>query len=213
MTRHGSDRIRRISALFEKFPDLRDSVMTYSAADGVHRYINSEGTQIRQVQSEGTVQMAAAVQSPDGMMLRDENRSTRLDAMKMPSEEELAKCGARTVGTADEAGGSSDGRCVFGADSVRGRGSAQLMAELLGRNLHMTSPAAGGRGGAGGRGRARRIWRTGWRRNRIRRPARFPNHAGYVQRGRRSDAAVFGIRRWITKACPQHRFHWWRRAC
>ena len=54
-----NDRIRRVSALFEKYPNLRDSVVTYTAEDGVHRYINSEGTAIRQMQSEGSVQIAA----------------------------------------------------------------------------------------------------------------------------------------------------------
>ncbi len=58
-----NDRIRRVSALFEKYTNLRDSVVTYTAADGIHRYINSEGTAIREMQSEGTVQIAASVQS------------------------------------------------------------------------------------------------------------------------------------------------------
>jgi predicted Zn-dependent protease len=146
------DRIRRVSALFEKYTNLRDSVATYSVADGVHRYINSEGTQIRQAQSEGTVQMAAAVQSPDGMMLRDETSFYSLDATKMPSEDELAKAARNLSEQLTKLAAAPMGDAYSGPILFEGVASAQLMAELLGRNVHMTRPVTGGRGGAGGRG-------------------------------------------------------------
>lgn len=148
-----NDRIRRISALFEQFTNLRDSVVTYSADDGVHRYINSEGTQIRQVQSEGTVQIAAAVQSPDGMMLRDSAAFYTLDATKMPSEGELAKAARNVAEQLTKLAAAPMGDTYSGPILFESEASAQLMAELLGRNLHMTRPATGGRGGGrGGRG-------------------------------------------------------------
>jgi hypothetical protein len=147
-----NDRIRRVSALLEQFPNLRDSVVTYSAADGVHRYINSEGTQVRQVESEGTVQIAAAVQAPDGMMLRDSAAFYRLDIAKMPSEDELAKAARGVAEQLTKLAAAPMGEAYSGPILFEGVASAQLMAEVLGRNLHMTRPVTGGRGGAGGRG-------------------------------------------------------------
>lgn len=145
-----NERIKRISALFARFPNLRDSVVTYSAADGVHRYLNSEGTQVRQVLSEGTVQIAAAVQSPDGMMLRDSAAFYRLDATKMPSEDDLTKAARGVAEQLTKLAAAPMGEAYSGPILFEGVASAQLMAEVLGRNLHMTRPA--GRGGAAGRG-------------------------------------------------------------
>jgi len=147
-----NDRIRRVSALFEKYTNLRDSVVTYSAADGVHRYINSEGTAIRQMQSDGTVQIAASVQSPDGMMLRDGAMFYSLDATKMPSEDDLTRAAQNLAEELTKLAAAPLGEAYSGPILFEGVASAQLMAELLGRNLHMTRPAAGGRGGRGGRG-------------------------------------------------------------
>ena len=147
-----NDRIRRVSALFEKYPNLRDSVVTYSAADGVHRYINSEGTAIRQMQSEMEVQIAASVQSPDGMMLRDGAMFYGLDLAKMPAEQELTKAAQNLTEQLTKLAAAPMGEAYSGPILFEGVASAQLMAELLGRNLHMTRPVAAGRGGAGGRG-------------------------------------------------------------
>ena len=147
-----NERAKRVSTVFTQFPNIRDSIVTYSAVDGVHRYINSEGTEIRQAESEGLVQIRALVQAPDGMTLRDNATFYRQDLTKLPAEAELTKA-AREVGdqltklAAAPVGDAYSGPILF-----EGVASAQLMAEVLGRNLHMTRPAAGGRGGRGGRG-------------------------------------------------------------
>jgi len=146
-----NDRVKRISALLDQYTNLRDSVVTYSAADGIHRYINSEGTEVRLVQSEGTVQIAASVQSPDGMIVRDSAPFYRADATKMPSEEELTKAARNVAEQLTKLAAAPMGEAYSGPILFEGVASAQLMAELLGRNLHMTRPATG-RGGAGGRG-------------------------------------------------------------
>lgn len=146
-----NDRVRRISALLDQFTNLRDSVVTYTAADGIHRYINSEGTEVRLVQSEGTVQIAASVQAPDGMIMRDAASFYRADATKMPTEDDLAKAARNVAEQLTKLAAAPMGDTYSGPILFEGVASAQLMAELLGRNLHMTRPATG-RGGAGGRG-------------------------------------------------------------
>ncbi len=157
-----NDRVKRVSAVLDQYPNLRDSVVTYSAVDGIHRYINSEGTEVRLVQSEGSVQIAASVQSPDGMISRDAASFYRADATKMPSEDDLAKAARNVAEQLTKLAASPMGDTYSGPMLFEGVASAQLLAELLGRNLHMTRPATGragaggrgGRGGPGGRGAA-----------------------------------------------------------
>ena len=146
-----NERIKRVSAVFSQFPNLRDSLVTYNVNDGIHRYINSEGTQIRQVQSEARLQLGANVQSADGMILRDSANYYRLDPNKLPSEDEMVKA-ARDVATQlTKLAAAPVGEPYSGPVLFEGIASPQLMADLLGRNLHMTRPSnAGGRGGRGG---------------------------------------------------------------
>ena len=145
-----SERVKRVSAIFEKYPNLRDSVVTYSATDGIHRYINTEGTRIRQFQSEGIVEIAASVQAPDGMLMRDSAAFYRGDVTKMPSEDDLTKAAHGVADQLTKLAAAPMGDAYSGPILFEGQASPQLLAELLGRNLHMTRPA--GRGGAGGRG-------------------------------------------------------------
>lgn len=146
-----NDRIRRISAEFMKYPNLRDSVVAYTVSDGIHRYLNSEGTHIRQVQAEIRVQLGANVQAPDGMVLRDTADFYTLDPAKMPSEDELTAAVKNVSTQLTKLSASPIGDAYSGPILFEGEASAQLMAELLARNLHMTRPTtAAGRGGRGG---------------------------------------------------------------
>jgi hypothetical protein len=146
-----NDRIRRVSALFTQFPNLRDSAVTYSVIDGVHRYINSEGTRVRLTQTEVRVQVVANIQAPDGMVLRDAENFYRHDVKQMPSEDDLAKTARTLAEQLTKLAAAPAGEDYSGPILFEGTASAQLMAELLGRNLHIARRApAGGRGGRGG---------------------------------------------------------------
>lgn len=145
-----SERTKRVSAIFGQFPNVRDSVVAYSTIDGVHRYINNEGTQIRQTQSEGSVQIRAAVQAPDGMILRDFAVFYRQDITKMPTEAELTSATRSVADQLTKLAAAPMGDAYSGPILFEGIASPQLLAEVLGRNLHITRPAAAGRGGRGG---------------------------------------------------------------
>ena len=145
-----NDRIKRVSAVFDQFPTLRDSLITFNVVDGIHRYLNNEGTQIRQVQSDGSLQLGANIQSKDGMVLRDTVSYYRLDLTKLPSEDELTKAARGVAEQLTKLAAAPMGEAYSGPILFEGVAAPQLMAELLGRNLHMTRPA--GRGGAAGRG-------------------------------------------------------------
>jgi predicted Zn-dependent protease len=146
-----NERIRRVSAIFGQFPNLRDSAATYSVIDGVHRYVNSEGTRVRQMQTEIRIQLAANIQAADGMVLRDTESFYRHDVKQMPSEEELSTTVRTIADQLTKLAAAPMGEDYAGPILFEGTASSQLMAELLGRNLHVARPPAGGFG-RGGRG-------------------------------------------------------------
>ncbi len=131
-------RMRRISAVFNAFPGLRNSDVEYSAVDSLHRFVSNEGTEVRVQESMGTVEIQASAQAPDGMIVRDLAVFYTRDPGRMFAEEELLKS-ARSVGeqvlkiAAAPLGENYSGPILF-----EGEASPQLMAELLGRNLHIS---------------------------------------------------------------------------
>jgi predicted Zn-dependent protease len=153
-SRAWNDRVKRLSALFAAYPQLRDSLVEYDAVDSVHRYVNSEGTAIRQPQREASIHIRAAIQAPDGMILRDSALFYTQDVAKMFPEDELAQAARDVAGALTKLAAAPAGDSYSGPILFEGVASAQLLAEILGRNLHMTrggSGAPGGRGGRGGR--------------------------------------------------------------
>jgi TldD protein len=133
-----NDRTRRISAVFNDFPGIRNSDVEFNAVDSLHRFVSNEGTAVRVQESMGAVEIQAAAQAPDGMIVRDLAVFYTRDPARMFPEEELMKS-ARSVGeqvlkiAAAPVGENYTGPVLF-----EGVASPQLMAELLGRNLHIS---------------------------------------------------------------------------
>ncbi|HWE50033.1 MAG TPA: metallopeptidase TldD-related protein [Bryobacteraceae bacterium] len=133
-----AEKTRRISAVFTEFPTLRTSSAEFTAIDALHRFINSEGTQIRLPETAGLVELRATAQAPDGMIVRDVGVFYTHDIRNMFSEADLTKS-ARQIGeqvvklAAAPIGDNYTGPVLF-----EGVASAQLMAEVLGRNLHIS---------------------------------------------------------------------------
>ena len=129
---------RRISAIFADMPGLRSSGVEYSVIDSLHRFVSNEGTKVREQDQTGSFIIQTAAQSSDGMIVRDMATFYTRDAAKMFPEEELMKA-ARQVGeqvmkvAAAPLGDNYTGPILF-----EGQSSPQLLAELLGDNLHIT---------------------------------------------------------------------------
>jgi TldD protein len=133
-----AEKTRKLSAVFGDFPSLRTSSAEFTAIDSLHRFINSEGTQIRQQETAGLVELRATAQAPDGMVVRDHGVYYTHDIGHMFSEADLTRS-ARQIGeqvvklAAAPIGDNYTGPVLF-----EGVASAQLMAEVLGRNLHIS---------------------------------------------------------------------------
>jgi hypothetical protein len=92
-----NDRTRRISAVFNSFPGIRNSDVEFSAVDSLHRFVSSEGTAVRLQESVASVEIQASAQASDGMIVRDMAVFYTRDPARMFPEEELMKS-ARSVG-------------------------------------------------------------------------------------------------------------------
>ena len=132
------ERTRRVSAAFNGFPGLRNSDVAYSAVDSLHRFITNEGTSVRVQEKMGTVEIQASAQSSDGMINRDLAVFYTRDPEKMFPEEELTKAAHRIGEQVLKIAAAPLGDNYTGPILFEGEASPQLLAEILGRNLHIS---------------------------------------------------------------------------
>lgn len=141
------ERIRKVSAVFTQFPALRNSGIEFSAVDSLHRFVNSEGTEIRIPEATAAVELQASAQAADGMIVRDLATFYTRDIVHMFPEEDLIQS-ARNIGeqviklAAAPMGDNYTGPILF-----EGVASPQLLAELLGRNLYISRKPIAAPGG------------------------------------------------------------------
>ncbi len=138
-----AERTRRVSAVFDSYPNLRASVADYSAIDSIHRYVDSEGTAIRLPQSEGQFQIRASAQAADGMIMRDAALFYTNDLTKMPSEADLTAAAKQVAESVTKLASAPMGEEYSGPILFEGVAAPQLLAEILGRNLHIARKPAG----------------------------------------------------------------------
>jgi hypothetical protein len=143
-----NERTKRVSAVFDNYANLRASVADFTAVDAVHRFVNSEGSVIRLPQSEGQFQIRASAQAPDGMIVRDAALFYTNDITKMFGEPELMQAARSVAEQVTKLAAAPMGDSYSGPILFEGVASAQLMAEILGRNLHINRKLTGA-GGAG----------------------------------------------------------------
>ena len=143
-----NERTKRVSAVFNAYSNLRASVTEYTVIDAVHRFVNSEGTVVRLPQSEGQFQIRASSQAPDGMIMRDAALFYTNDLTKMFGEEELTKAATLVAENATKLAAAPMGENYSGPILFEGVASPQLLAEVLGNNLHISRKLAGA-GGSG----------------------------------------------------------------
>jgi hypothetical protein len=128
-------KVRRLSSIFLDFPALTASGVEFQAGQSAQYTANSEGTRVRVPETLFAVRARANALAPDGMMLHDSVAFHSPDAAHMPPDAEMER-GIREMAAnmmalaAAPVADSYTGPVLF--DGIAG---AQLMAELLGRNL------------------------------------------------------------------------------
>jgi predicted Zn-dependent protease len=120
----------------------------FNAVDELHRFVNSEGTEIRLPETSGSIQIRASAQAKDGMIVRDSAFFYTHDLAKMEPEADVSKA-AQSVGeTVMKMAAAPLGDNYTGPILFEGEAAPQLLAEVLGRNLHIARKGVGAPGGA-----------------------------------------------------------------
>lgn len=130
--------VRRLSALFLKYPKVIGSVVDFTAGHSVFYLVNSEGTRVRDPAGIMFVRIRAISQAPDGMMLRDAAVLHTRDLARLPSEAELEQAARRVAENLTALSQAPVGESYVGPVLFEGEAAPQIFAELLGRNLAAT---------------------------------------------------------------------------
>lgn len=141
------ERIKKVSAVFTQFPSLRNSGIEFSAVDSLHRFVNSEGTEIRVPEATGGIEIEASAQAADGMIVRDLNTFYTRDITRMFPEDELINSARNLSEQVLKLAAAPMGDSYTGPILFEGAASPQLLAELLGRNLYISRKPIAAPGG------------------------------------------------------------------
>ncbi len=144
-----TNRIRTLSAIFAGYPDVKNSSVQMELGVGGYTIVNSEGTEVREPENVATVRIQAIAQAPDGMTMRDAVTYHALDVAHLPSEAELTRGARGVAGNVTAMAKAPKGEDYSGPVLFEGTAGAQILAEVLGKNLALTRRpvAEGGRGG------------------------------------------------------------------
>ena len=142
-------KVRALSAIFTRYPDVKNSGVELDASEGGLHLVNSEGTEIREPESVAVLRAQAVAQAADGMSLRDAVTFHALDVAHLPSDAELRRGIAELAENVVALAKAPMGQDYSGPVLFEGQAGAQIFAEVLARNLALTRrPVAdGGRGG------------------------------------------------------------------
>ncbi len=130
-------RLRKLSAEFTAYPEVTLAFVDLEANQGIARFVNSEGTVERYVDTLLAVRIRAQAQAPDGSPLHEALVIPTMDIAGLPSEAELSRL-VREVGDDLRAlvkapvSDAYSGPVLFEA-----RAAAQLFAQTLGDNLRL----------------------------------------------------------------------------
>jgi hypothetical protein len=142
-------RVRDISAFFARYPEVKNSSVELDSSAGGFTLVNSEGTEVREPESASVLRLRATTQADDGMTLRDWTTFHALDQSGLPdlkTAEAAVKTLAENVTALAKAPKGED---YSGPVLFEGSAGAQILGEVLGKNLALARRpvAEGGRGG------------------------------------------------------------------
>jgi len=149
-TARWTDRTRAVSALFAKYPEVKNSSVEFESSAGGFTLVNSEGSEVREPETVSFMRIRAVAQAADGMTLRDEVTFHATDPARLPNEAETDRAVQSLAEGVVALSKAPRGEDYSGPVLFEGKAGAQIMAEVLGRNLALTRRVVseGGRGGA-----------------------------------------------------------------
>ncbi len=141
-------RVRSLSAVFAGYPAVKDSRVDLEANAGGYYVVNSEGTEVRVPEDVTFLRMRAMALSADGAAVRDLAGFHAIEPAGMPGEPDLMAAARELAKNVTALAAAPKGEDYNGPVLFEGTAGAQLMAEVVGRNLVLARKPEGGRNGA-----------------------------------------------------------------
>lgn len=132
-----TERVAKLSGAFSAYPDVVSSSVEFQVIDGITYLLNSEGSAIRYADRVNWMIARAEGQAQDGMMLRDAGSVQTLDIDKLPSDAELRQRITEVGDHVRDLVKAPAGEGYTGPVLFEPSAAAQLLAQLVGDNLHI----------------------------------------------------------------------------
>jgi TldD protein len=133
-----ANRVRKLSAIFDQYPDIEASNVEFRVGDGGYYLVNTEGTEVRVPDRTASLRVRAEARATDGMKVRDAVAIQSADAAGMPSEADLTRSVQGLAQRVTALAHANKGDDYSGPVLFEGVASAQVFAQVLGRNLAVT---------------------------------------------------------------------------
>jgi hypothetical protein len=142
------NRVRALSGIFVRFPEVKFSTVDLEASRGGLYLENSEGTEVKIPEDAIVLRIRAVALAADGATVRDFAFFHALDAGGLPAEAELNRGAEALAQNLVALAQAPKGEDYNGPVLFEGAAGAQLFAQVLGENLTLTRRIEGGRGPA-----------------------------------------------------------------
>ncbi len=133
-----TERVRRLSAVFARYPAVLRSGVRFESIQATTYLINTEGTVARYPEVLHFLEVRAEGQAPDGMFVRDAEVVEALRIADLPPVSELEKAVGEVARRVERLVEAPVGEAYVGPVLFEGEAAAQLFAQLLGDNLGLT---------------------------------------------------------------------------
>jgi TldD protein len=130
--------VRRLSALFAKYPDLRNSAVEFSGIHDIRYMATTEGTEVRLQEHVAYVRARASSQAPDGMMLRDAVTFHASSPDGLASEADMSRAFSALAENVSALAKAPMGEAYNGPVVFEREAAAQVFAQVIGRELALT---------------------------------------------------------------------------
>jgi predicted Zn-dependent protease len=143
-----ANRVRKLSGLFDRYPEVLASGIEFSAGEGGYYLVNSEGSEIKVPDRTTYLRVRASSQASDGMTLRDSLTFKSIDPGRMPGDAELTRGVESVAQNVVAMAHAPKGEDYSGPVLFEGTAGPQIFAEVLGENFGLTRRPVSERGGA-----------------------------------------------------------------
>lgn len=138
-----TERVHRLSRIFNNYPEVLVSSVSFDGQSSVFYLHNSEGTTVRQPESMFSLNVRASAQAKDGANIRDAVMFTRPSIESMPSEQEIEKAAREMAENVKSLTAAPNGETYSGPVLVEGIAAPQMIAEVLSPHLGLTRRPVG----------------------------------------------------------------------